>query len=360
MNRSGRARPEILASFATSILEAAGFERDQATVTAGLLVEADMMGHDTHGLALLPSYVAAVAKGEINPGFKLAIVADAPAVACWDGEYLPGLWLTARALDAAAEKATNCGSGTITVRRSGHIGCLAAFLPAMADRGLMAIIASSDPSGAYVAPYGGREATFSPNPIAVVIPTESAPIIIDISASTTTVGMTRRLAAKGSTTLEMLYLDASGRPSNDPAVMDGPPPGSILPAGGTGHGHKGYGLAIMIEGMTQALSGFGRADRPTTLGASTFVQVLDPAAFGGLADFVRQSTWLADTCRASAPRPEIEAVRMPGDQAMRQRRRAIEDGVLLHPGILDAMISTARKLDLTLPATILQMEEAAS
>ena len=142
----------------------------------------------------------------------------------------------------------------------------------------MAIVASSDPSDATMAPFGGVAAVFTPDPIAFGIPTDGDPILVDISASITTNGMTGRLRREGRRYPGLWAQDAQGRPTDDPAVLSATPPGSLLPTGGTDHGHKGYGLALAVEALTQGLAGHGRAEKPTTWAANVFVQVIDPAA----------------------------------------------------------------------------------
>src|SRR5262249_53674022 len=147
------------------------------------------------------------------------VVSDRPAAVTWDGRSLPGVWLTAKALDLAAERARRYGLAAVAIRRSHHIACLAAYLRPATDQGLMALIASSDPASASVAPYGGRQPVFTPDPLAIGIPTDGDPILIDISASITTNGLTGRLQAEGRRFPGPWALDAEGRPSDDPAVL---------------------------------------------------------------------------------------------------------------------------------------------
>jgi LDH2 family malate/lactate/ureidoglycolate dehydrogenase len=120
-----------------------------------------------------------------------------------------------------------------------------------------------------------------------------------------------------------------------------------LPVGGLDHGHKGYGLALMVEALTQGLSGYGRADGESGWGASVFLEVLDPALFAGRAEFVRQTAFVASACRSNPPADPTRAVRLPGAQAMQGLQRAREDGIALHPGILDALAPIARRLGVT-------------
>lgn len=244
------------------------------------------------------------------------------------------------------------GTASIAVRRSGHIGCLAAFLERATAKGIMVLICSSDPSVATVAPYGGRRALFTPDPIAIGIPTDGDPILIDTSASVTTNGVSARLAAEGKGWPHAWWLDAEGNPSTDGGVVTAKPPGTILPTGGLDHGHKGYAMALLIETLTQALPGFGRADGPTTWGSGFLVQAWDPAIFLDTRAFTHQTSWLAEACRTNPPRPGVERVRVPGDQAMVKKRRALAEGVELYAGIWEALGKEAARLQVSPPAPI--------
>jgi LDH2 family malate/lactate/ureidoglycolate dehydrogenase len=237
----------------------------------------------------------------------------------------------------------------VVVRNSHHIGCLAAFLTRATDRGLMMLIASSDPAVATVAPFGGRKAVFTPNPFAVGIPTDGDPILIDTSASITTNGMATRLRREGQRFPGPWALDAAGHPTDDPEALFANPPGTLLPVGGTDHGHKGFGLALLVEALTQGLGGFGRAERPTRWGASVFVQVIDPSAFGGADAFRRETGWLADACRETPPVPGADAVRLPGQRGLALKRWSLAEGVALYPGIMAALEPHAAKLGVTPP-----------
>ncbi len=347
-----RFRVSDLVDLADALLGAAGMDAGKARVTAELLVEADLMGHTTHGLALLAPYLDELRAGRLVGTGEPAVLAEAPAVALWDGGYRPGLWLTARAIEEACERAARLGTAAIAIRRSGHIGCLAAFLGRATERGQVVLVASSDPSVATVAPHGGRTALFTPDPIAVGLPAPDQPILVDISASITTNANSARLARLGRRGPAPWWLDPLGRPTDDPAVVEADPPGAILPVGGLDHGHKGTGLALVIEGLTQGLSGFGRVEAPATWGAAVLVQAWDPALFAGLEAFTRQTGWLARGVRATPPRPGVEAVRVPGDQAAARRREALARGLEPAPGILEALAREARAAGLAVPAPL--------
>jgi LDH2 family malate/lactate/ureidoglycolate dehydrogenase len=120
--------------------------------------------------------------------------------------------------------------------------------------------------------------------------------------------------------------------------------------GGLDHGHKGYALALLVETLTGALAGHGRADPTEGWGASVFIQVLSPALFGGAEEFLRQTEHLAATCRATPPRPGVERVRLPGENGLRRRAAQLAHGVDLYPGILSALVPWSDKLGVPAPA----------
>jgi LDH2 family malate/lactate/ureidoglycolate dehydrogenase len=340
--------PQLIA-FAGALLRRAGLEPDKADAVARILVEGDLLGHDTHGLALLPPYLAAIEAGTMTPRGEPWVLSDLPAAVMWDGQRLPGPWLVERALALAAQRANQNGGCTVVIRRSHHIGCLAAYLRPIAEQGLFVMLTCSDPSISSVAPYGGRTAVFTPNPLAAAWPTGGEPVIFDTSASITTNGLTNRLRAEKKKFPGTWALDANGTPTDDPAVLSTNPPGTLLPTGGIDHGHKGYVLALLIETLTSGLAGHGRADPAEGWGANVFLQVFAPAHFGGEAEFRRQTEWIAAACRATPPRGGFDRVRLPGDNALRRRREQLAAGVALHPGIMPALAPWCAKLGVPVP-----------
>ncbi len=341
-----------LIDYATALFAAAGCDGDKPKIIATGLVEADLLGHTTHGLQLASAYLAELGSGAMLSRGEPLIVNDRSAAVTWDGLRLPGVWLTAKAVETAVERAIAHGVATVVIRNGHHIGCLTAFLQRATDRGLMVIIASSDPAGASVAPFGGRSAVFTPDPLAVGIPTHGDPILIDISASITTNGLANRLRKEGKKFPGDWALDVSGHPTEDPGALFTDPPGTLLPTGGVDHGHKGYALALLVEALTQGLGGFGRSHSPKGWGASVFVQVIDPSAFGGIEDFRRETEWLATACRNSPPVPGGPDVRLPGERGLANKRRALAEGVALYPGILESLAQWSAKYGIDPPAAI--------
>ena len=349
MTTSPRHDAAALTAFAHALLEHAGVRDDIARTTAEVLVDGDLLGHTMHGLALLPAYLAELDRGTMAKAGEPAIVAQRAAAQTWDGARLPGPWLTMRALDTAMAMAADAGTGTVVIRRAHHIACLAAYARHATQRGFAALVLSSDPSVCSVAPFGAVSPVFTPNPIAAGIPTGSDPILLDISASLTTNGLTARLHKAGQKLPHAWLQDAQGRATDDPGVLFEEPKGTLLPLGGLDAGHKGYALALLVEALTAGLAGFGRADPVDGWGATVFVLALDPAAFGGREAFARQMDWLVDACHAATPRPGTGGARLPGERGLALAREQARDGIALHPTILPPLESWAARYGVAMP-----------
>lgn len=339
----------ILKAFAADLLAKAGLDRDKSETVAHVLVEADLLGHTTHGLALLPDYLEESVGGHMTTEGDPDVISQSPGALVWDGRRLPGPWLVTRAAEIAAEKAAQVGTFTVAIRRSHHIACLAAYLKPITDRGLMILVASSDPNSASVAPFGGTRRLITPNPLAVGIPTGNFPLLIDISMSTTTNAMVARTRAEKRDLPGPWILDGKGRASTSPEAFFADPPGSILPLGGLDLGYKGFALGLLIEALTGGLAGFGRADPKEGWGASVFVQVIDPARFAGGDAFTRQTGWLAEEALAGPPAIGHDEVRLPGMRALQLRESQLASGVILHGSIMPRLLAWAERLKVKAP-----------
>ena len=349
---SDRFPAESLLDFATTLCIRFGMDSDPARDVANILVEGDLLGHDTHGLQLLKPYLDALGRQAMHGSGEIDELGSRPAVACWDGQYLPGPYLVLRAIDTATNMAQQYGTGTIAIRRSSHIGALAAYLEKPARAGYLIQIVCSDPSVAIVAPFGGSEPLFTPNPMAWGIPTSTDPIMIDISASITTSGMSARLDSEGRQGDHAWWLDSKGEPSNNPSVVFEDPPGSLQALGGMDAGHKGFGLALFVEAMSSALAGYGRADGPKTWGASVHVQVTDISAFGEASAFHAQTDHLVERSVKSKPADPVKPVRVPGQRGLALKADQLKNGVTLRSDILSALAELASQADVALPTPI--------
>jgi len=353
LNRPGmllRHDAPALIRFAADLLQHAGLEAEKSAAVAEILVEGDLLGHTTHGLQLLAPYLGELESGGMAKSGSPRVLADFPAAVTWDGQELAGPWLMLQAIALAAERAKKNGTCTVVIRRSHHIACLAAYLKRVTDRNLMVILSCSDPRVASVAPHGGRRALYTPNPIAAAWPTGGDPVMLDVSLSITSNGFVNRCRTEGRKLPGPWLIDHEGNPTDDPKAAFTQPPGALLPIGGLDHGHKGYALGLLVEALTSGLGGFGRADSPTKWTANVFLQVIDPALFGGAGDFIRQTAWLSAACHETPPRAGFESVRLPGEAGLRRREAQLKNGIELHPGILPALASWAQKFGVAPPA----------
>jgi LDH2 family malate/lactate/ureidoglycolate dehydrogenase len=344
-----RYAPQALIDFAQKSLQAAGLQAEIAHCVALTLVEGDLLGHDTHGLNLLAPYVKELKSGSMTSQGSPLVLSDKPAALWWDGQRLPGPWLVKQGLDALMPRARELGCAALVIKRSHHIACLAVYLRWALEQGFLMWLASSDNNSASVAPYGGTQAVFTPNPMALGFPLSDGGVMVDISASITTNNMLNRKKAAGETYDHPVLMDAQGQPTQDPAVLSQNPPGTLLPVGGLTHGHKGYGLALLVESMTAGLAGRGRADPKEGWGATVHITLYDIDSYCGLPEFQRQMDHVAHLCRTNKPIHPAQPVRMPGDKGYQNLRQQSQQGVILHPSIWPQLQPMAEQLGVPLP-----------
>lgn len=335
-----------LTQLAIDLMVRLGFPADSAQATAQTLVEADLMNHTTHGLALLDAYLKDAENGGLRKEGSPEVVQDTGAAVTWDGQYLSGPWLVHQAMELAFERIAQHPVVSVAIRKSHHIGCLAAYPERATRRNLMMLLSCSDPRNATVAPYGGMTGVYSPNPLAAGIPTHSDPIILDISMSSTANGLVNQKIKAGEPLPQQWLLNNQGKPTDDPRAFLEDPPATILPLGGMETGYKGFGLGLLVDILTSGLAGHGRADHPTNWGASVFLQVINPEAFGGIDRFKVQAQHLVDACMASTPYDVEHPVRIPGHRALKMRDQRKKEGVPLDQDIVQSLRYWAEKTGL--------------
>jgi len=345
-------KAEDLRKFAMSLLQAIGLDIEKSKAVADILVEGDLLGHTTHGLGLLAPYLAELELGKMNKDGLPDILSDFPGAMTWDGKRLPGPWLVLRAMDIAIERAKKQGTCSIVIKRSHHIACLAAYHQRATAQGMLIVLHCSDANSSSVAPFGGLDPVFTPNPVSFGIPSSTLPIMVDVSTSATTNGMTNRLFNEKKMLPAAWVMDGQGHASIDPAVLFSEPKGTILPLGGMDSGHKGYGLSLMVEAMTGGLAGHGRADALEGWGATVFLQIIDPQAFAGLKAFQRQMDHVIERCKNSKPARQNEKVRLPGERGLQHQAQSELQGLQLYPSIMPALSSWAQKLKVEIPQVV--------
>ena len=346
----GKHYPHLdLANCVTTLFERAGLEAEIAAVVAEVLIEADLLGYDTHGLQFVPAYLENIEAGRVCTSGKPEVLRDEGAALVLDGLNLPGQWVVRQALDIGLDRLRDHPMVSIAISRSQNISCLATYVKRAADQGVMAILTTSAPGNAVVAPHGGREPRLSTNPLAFGIPTDGDPILIDTSTSSTTNRSIERARRSGQRLPEPLLVDADGNASDDPEAIYTVPPGAILPVGGRTQGYKGFALSILVEALTSGLAGAGRSTPETAGGNHFFMLLLNPDSFGGSAAFQRETSYLAEYCRNTAPVDPGQPVRMPGDRACARMAEQKVSGVQLHPEIMQRLLPWLEKYEIVAP-----------
>ncbi|WP_326534007.1 Ldh family oxidoreductase [Pseudorhodoferax sp.] len=332
---------------AQALLRAAGLDEEKAAAVARRLVEGDLLGHRSHGLQQLPTYLERLADGRIARTGSVRTLHDSGASFSWHTERLPGAWVLEQLIAEALARTSQHAVVTATLANCTHIGALQAYLEDIGRRGLLALLMVTDPGVASVAPPGGIDAVTTSNPMAACIPTGGDPILIDQSTTLVSNGAIAQHAAAGRLLPGEWVVDNQGRPSNDPAALNTEPPGTLMPLGGPAFGYKGFGFGLIVEAFALALSGFGR-DQPRVRGAQgVFLQLLDPARFGnGQAAFLAATSALVAQCQASRPAEPGGAIRLPGQQALQRKAEQLAQGIAYPPSVLAALRGWAGRLGL--------------
>jgi LDH2 family malate/lactate/ureidoglycolate dehydrogenase len=323
--------PEHLMEIAKALLVGAGTPEEEAATVARMSIAANLAGHDSHGIIMIPSYIERVKVGHIVPGAPWTIVCETPATTVVDGHWGFGYVVTERAMRLTIEKARTQNVAAATVFRQGHIGRLASYPLMAAEQGMIAMItADSGRSPKQVAPFGGAKARLGTNPISFAVPSDlDGPLFLDMATSGAAAGKVLLAVARGKPIPEGWIIDAEGRPTTDPRKLR--QGGALLPLGGD-EGYKGYGLAAMVEIFSGLLTGLGFGIDPQGRhNDGCFIAVFNVAAFRDLATFKREVAEFAAYLKDTPPAEGFDRVYYPGEieyEREQERRRTgipIED-----------------------------------
>jgi uncharacterized oxidoreductase len=341
-----------LTAFAQSLLQAGGASRQEADTVARSLVDANAKGYDSHGVMRIPYYVEAMKTGEAATGAELTILSEGPSRIVADANWGFGQVQAVRMLKILADKASQSGQAVGTMKHCGHIGRLGEYCEMAAAQSLVSMLMVNSHGGAArVAPPGGKAPRLSTNPLAIGVPNGSQPLVLDFSTSATAEGKVRVKKIAGEKCPDGWLIDSEGRPTNDPNVLYTQPQGSILPMGGA-QAYKGFGLGLMVEIFTGALSGgvCARAEPYPKKGNCVFMMLLDPAHYGGRKHFQAEVGQLAAYIR-SCPRCDgVEEILLPGDPERRLAARRLAEGIPLDEENWKALVRLAERLGVGLPS----------
>jgi hydroxycarboxylate dehydrogenase B len=319
-----------LHAIALRVFEAAGSASEEARVIADHLIEANLRGHDSHGIGLIPNYLQHVAGGTVFANRKGRVVSENGSLIVYDGERAWGQIAAREATMIAIDKARETGVAVVALRNPHHIGRVGTYGEICAGAGMVSFhfvnVTDARPA---VAPWRGSDARFSTNPVCIAMPgpDPDRPIILDMATSAVAMGKVRVARNKREQMKPGILLDGDGKPTTDPNAMYGQRRGALLTIGE----HKGYALAFVCEMLAGALCGSGTM-RPERQGRNTATNgmlmiVIDPERLIDR-DWLREEiAAMTAYITASPPRNPDEPVLIPGDPERLTRAERIKNGV---------------------------------
>jgi uncharacterized oxidoreductase len=342
-----------LQEFAARTLAAAGSAEREATVVAGHLVQANLLGHDSHGVGMLPHYVSNVSAGVLVPNQQpLVVNDDSGNFAVWDGQGGYGQVIARDAMEWAVAAAQRHGVAVHGLRNTHHIGRVGAYGEMAAAAGLVALHFVNGNAGApRVVPFRGREPRFSTNPVCIAVPgtNTTPPIILDMATSRIALGKVRVAYNEGQRVTEGALITADGKPTTDPSVIYREPPGAVLPFGE----HKGYGLALIAELLAGAIAGAGTIqpensrERGIVNGMLTIV--VDPARLAGTAYAAAEINAMVAYAKSSAAGDPDLPVLVPGEPERLTRAQRLASGIEIDETTWEQIVAAAASVGVATP-----------
>ena len=359
---AGRLREAVAAIFT-----AAGCDEAEGARIGRYLVEANLTGHDSHGVIRVPRYVHWLDSGTVRAGRSVKTVIDAGAVAVLDGDHGFGQTIGEQAIALAADKAREYGISVVGLRNSGHLGRIGDWAELAASRGLFSIhFVNTSGLGMLVAPFGGTERRMSTNPISIGVPMpDGPPLVLDCATSIVAEGKVLVALNGGKPLPEGALIERDGRLTTDPAAIYGTLEGTQPHDQRTGSAavramgeHKGSGISFMCELLAGALTGggCGVAGRKT-LENNMLSILLDPRRFGTEDLLWPEINRYIEFVRSARVAPGHDRIRLPGEpeEEMRARRRA--EGIPLPKRVRTSLALTATALGLAEAAALFEPEK---
>jgi len=349
-NRRQRLAAADLTDFVAAVLNAEGVPDEDARLVADSLVRADMWGHESHGVMRLPSYLKRLAGAVMRPVTEVRVVSERGAVAVWDGGDGIGQVIAARAMQAAMQRAGVHGVSAISVRNSNHFGTAMYFTRMAPLRGQIAVLMTN--ASPAMAPWGGTLATVGTNPWSIGAPAgRHPPLLLDIANTSVARGKIFLAQQQALPIPAGWATDRHGEPTTDPGQALS---GLLLPMGG----HKGYGIAVMIDVLAGVLSGssfaaavHGPYQAERCSGCGHLIIALNISAFMPLHEFNARAEELIGQLKSVPPAAGHAEVLYPGEPEARSEAKAMREGIALPSATLAGLEQIAHATGIALPVT---------
>jgi LDH2 family malate/lactate/ureidoglycolate dehydrogenase len=336
-------RPEALHDTATRIFRAAGAAPEPTAVLVDHLIDANLAGHDSHGVQVIPWYVSDVRAGRLQPNARPEILRQTPVSALVDGRFTFGQVSTRFGTEVAIRKARESGVAVVGVVRCHHIGRLGTYPTLAAKQGVVMMVTTGD-LGDATAPFGGRKPVFGTNPFSFGFPASDHPdLLVDFATSTIAIGKVTVARAKHEPVPPGCLLDKDGHPTTDPnAMFDG---GMLLPFGG----HKGSALATLSVLLSQVL--LPSSDYPGLGGwlqSGTFLLAIDAGLFRDPFVVRGETDRVLARINAIPPALGFGEVLVPGEPEVRTAERRRQEGIPIPEETWAQIVAAAEGLGLAL------------
>jgi uncharacterized oxidoreductase len=336
---------DLLRDYALAVFRGAGLDAEDARDVADHLVDANLLGMDSHGIIRVTEYLQCIDDKHVTANKRMKITKDGGAFALVDGQFGFGQTIGKQAVNLGVGKAKTHGIAMIALRNSGHLGRIGAWPQMAAEAGIVSLhFVNSSGEGILVAPFGGKERRLSANPIAAGAPgPDGKPLVFDVSTSAVAEGKVRVAKNKGEMLPEGVALDHEGKPIRDPNAFYGPPMGALLPFGG----HKGSGLSFFAEIFAGSLTG-GYSSHPKNPTADRFVNnmlsfYIDPSGLGLAAFFKEDVARLTDWIRTTPPAKPGDKVRAPGDVELATKAERLAHGIPLDKTTIAQLVAAGKR-----------------
>jgi uncharacterized oxidoreductase len=341
-----------LKTLGASIFAGLGAPEDDALLVADLLVDANLTGFDSHGMIRLPIYVRGIKMGAVKPGAEVRIVEETPSTAVIDGSWNFGQVVARYAMNVCIEKARNSVVGLVTARNSQHAGRLNTYAEMAMAQDMIGI--ASVNSASYVAPFGGKSKQLGTNPLCFAIPAgEEPPMVLDMATSVWARGKIMVYLARGGELPEGIFMDPDGNPTTDPGWYT--KGGVLRNLGGEIAGYKGFGLSLLVEILTGALTEGGVSNseeyksRPFYGGNGIFMMAIDVGRLTDLDSFKERVDDLLRSVKASPTAPGYDEIMIPGDPERRKKEKLLKEGIFIEEKTWNDIAALAMELNVEIP-----------
>ncbi|MEE3264243.1 MAG: Ldh family oxidoreductase [Candidatus Latescibacterota bacterium] len=339
---------DVLRRLAVDIFSATGIPADDAQIVANHLIESHLFGHDSHGTWFLPSYARSMKKGYV-PWEDRDLIRENPAIALFDGKGGNGIVAVTRAVDLAVEKARTSTFGFVGLKSVSHIGRLGDYPPRIAEQGMLGMVWLNG-GGLFLAPHGSADRRLRPEPIAFAAPRGNGlpPFMLDMTMTVVAGGKIEQKIIRGEPLPEGWVIDQQGNDVTDSEQYRAASTG-VLPLGGRQFGHKGHGLAMMVEMLVGPLSHAGCTKLDGAGGGGVMVLAIDISAFTDLETYTEEVKGLAEWVCSARPLPGVDRIYAPGEIEQETRTKRMVDGIELPQSVWEGICEVAAELQVAVP-----------